>query len=71
MIDSIVLLAAALQVEAPSAESFIADGSWSVITQQVKPGDRVILRFPPSPAIKKLEGHIQYLGGVVKVELMP
>ena len=54
--------------EGPSAESFIADGSWRAIARQVKPGDRVILRFPPSPARDRLEKHVHGQGGVAKVE---
>ena len=54
--------------EGPSAESFIADGSWRAIARQVKPGDRVILRFPPSHARDRLEKHVHGQGGVAKVE---
>ena len=54
--------------EGPSAESFVADGSWGALARQIKPGDRVILRFPPSPELEKLVKHVQYQGGVAKVE---
>jgi len=54
--------------EGPSAESFIADGSWGALARQIKLGDRVILRFPPSPARNKLEKNINGRGAVAKVE---
>ena len=60
-----------LVAEGPSAESFIADGSWGAIARQIKLGDRVILRFPPSPARDRLEERIHGQGVVAKVEPMP
>ena len=55
--------------EGPSAESFAADGSWSGIIRKVKPGDRVILRFPPSKQRDAFAAHVRDQGGVAKLEL--
>jgi lysophospholipase L1-like esterase len=51
-----------------SAEKFAADGSWKKLVRQVKPGDRVVLRFPPSAARDRFAAHASGQGGVVSVE---
>ena len=51
-----------------SAEKFAADGSWKKLVRQVKTGDRVVLRFPPSTARDRFAAHASGQGGVVSVE---
>jgi len=54
--------------QGPSAEKFAADGSWKKLIGRVKPGDNVILRFPPSSARDRFAAHVSGQGGVVAIE---
>ena len=50
--------------EGASAETFAADGSWLNVIRHVKPGDEVVLRFPPSEQVEKFRLHVLDQGGV-------
>ena len=50
-----------------SAEAYAGDGSWSKLIRQVKPGDEVVIDFPPSPAADEFVRHVQDQGGKATV----
>ena len=50
--------------EGESAEAFADAGSWNAIIGRVKPGDRVILKFPRSPQRDLFAWHVKDQGGV-------
>ena len=54
--------------EGDSAKEFSASGSWRKLIRQVKPGDRVVLRFPPSPKRDSFARQVYEVGGVVKAD---
>jgi hypothetical protein len=51
-----------------SAKEFSANGSWRTLIRQVKPGDRVVLRFPPSRQRDSFARQVYDMGGVVKID---
>ena len=46
-----------------SAEKFADDGRWSELIGQVKPGDEVVVSFPPSPMTDRFLWHVRDQGG--------
>lgn len=51
-----------------SAAAFQAAGKWGPIIRQVRVGDRVILRFPPSPRRDDFASQVRGQGGIPMVE---
>ena len=46
-----------------SAEKFAEDGRWSQLIRQVRPGDEVVVSFPPSPTTDRFIWHVRDQGG--------
>lgn len=46
-----------------SAEKFAEDGRWSQLIRQVRPGDEVVVSFPPSPTTDRFILHVRDQGG--------